>query len=169
MCGDSEFYSNPKVVRFFVICLAFCFLFVVIFTSYEIHLYSKEPVAITGKLLKLDYNRGGPILYVNGENYYVYKSRHNRDTFGIFMNLKGTELLPLLEEKLGSEANIEYIETRPGRKQIVSLTIDEWKVVDRIGAVRDNIKEAKTDRIIGIMLLAAYLAIVLRVRSAVKD
>ena len=131
-----------------------CMIFLIVMTSYYIHLYSEEPIVVIGELKDVNWDHRGLEVFVDNNSYIISKSHYTKRSYGVIDNIPLGDLLTLLDEKGGREVCLEYTKTGSNHNQIVRLTIDGVNYVEKDTAISDFIGENKTMRGIGIVMLA---------------
>lgn len=146
--------KNSYLLFLGLIGMALCMLAMIIGTSHYIRVYSKEPVAITGKLEIVNSHKRGLEIRVDQNSYILYKIPSSGLPYGIIGDIKIGKLLTVLNNKTGKDVRLEYIQISSNQKNIVSLTVDGFDYVDKEGAINDFTSVQRTMQYIGIVMLA---------------
>ena len=150
--------SNINLLCAIMIIFALCMLGLIIFTSYNIHLYSQKTYIATGKLVRIEaWNRDELAIYVDENRYLLYQSPYSSRSFGVLGNTKRAILRSTLEGKIGTECDLEYVKMDSNSNRIVQLTIDGVEFVNKEVALNDFIRSEKTVRCIVFVLFVLAL------------
>ena len=143
--ADAAKESNPRRVLYAgLVLMVLCMIVMILVSSIYIHLYSQEPVVVTGKLEDVQWARNNSIaIYMDGNRYVVHKDPYSSRSFGVLGNTKLGTLMTTWEKKIGSECKLEYVKTGSRYNKVVDLRIDGFDFIHKDIAIKDNMSIKK--------------------------
>lgn len=153
--------TEKRVALASTILLALMILAMIIVASRSIHIYSQEPISITGKLEDVLSHHGSYLdIRVDGSSYLLSKEKYSPRSFGIIDQKKLGDLHWMLDEHIGETASLVYAPYlyMKDSRVILGLNIGGVDYVNQDTAVRDFIGYEKATRNTGIALLLLLVA-----------
>ena len=146
-------------------------LFLVVTASHYIGILRGESIVVSGTLQGVSWDEIGRRdygleLYVNGDVYNIVRysalSQAGRLNYGIEGDGMAEDveiLMRRLQQKIGQEIRLEYVQLAENGKLVVRLTIDGEEYIDEDEARRDHIRYQEAGRNVWITVCAITLLI----------
>ena len=160
MHTDKNCEYNQSKLYAILIGIIICALFTIVMSSHYIYLFSKEPIAVIGRLDTVSFHRKGIEIDMDGDPYILYQPRNAVLTYGFKDGIRREKMYTFLNRQKGKEVYLEYIKIAPTHKNVVSLTIDGVDYVNKNEAISDSVEVNKNARYIATALLILMIPFV---------